>query len=94
MALEILGYTMCRVRLWWLVSLPLEVSKLVFVWLEGSGAIFWIFHGEGSNHTLQLPYSDDFSFECRKLPFEGLAHTPLTVKSSIKILVEIKHRKK
>ena len=26
-ALEILGYTMCRVRPWWLVSLPLEVSN-------------------------------------------------------------------
>ena len=40
MALEILRYTMCRVRLWWLVSLPLEESKLVFAWLEGCGAIF------------------------------------------------------
>ena len=27
MALEILDYTICRVWLWWLVSLPLEVSK-------------------------------------------------------------------
>ena len=40
MALEILGYTMFRVRLRWLVSLPLGVSKLVFAWLEGAGAIF------------------------------------------------------
>ena len=35
MALEILGYTMCRDRLWWLVSLPLDVSILVYAWLEG-----------------------------------------------------------
>ena len=30
MALEISGYTMCRVRQWWLVSLPLKLSKLVY----------------------------------------------------------------
>ena len=40
MALEILGYTMCRVRLRWLVSPPLDVSKLVSACLEGGGAIF------------------------------------------------------
>ena len=34
MALEILGYTMCRVRLWWLVILPHKVSKLVYAGLE------------------------------------------------------------
>ena len=40
MALEISGYTMCRVRLCWLVSLPLEVSKLVDAWLEGVELFF------------------------------------------------------
>ena len=39
MALEVLVYTMCRVRLWWLVNLPFELSKLVYAWLEGGGAI-------------------------------------------------------
>ena len=40
MALEILGYPMCRVQLWWLVSLPLEVSKLVYARLEGVELFF------------------------------------------------------
>ena len=40
MALEILGSSICRVRLRWLVSPSLEVSKLVYAWLEGDGAIF------------------------------------------------------
>ena len=39
MALEILRYTMCRVRLW-LVSLPHEVSKLVYAWVEGVELFF------------------------------------------------------
>ena len=52
MALEKLGYTMCRVRLRWLVSLPLEVSKLVNAWLEGSGAIFWVLYGMVAIYSL------------------------------------------
>ena len=39
MALEILGYIMCRVRLGWLVNPPLEVlspSKLVYALLKGA----------------------------------------------------------
>ena len=40
MALKILGYHMCRVGLYWLESLPLIVFKLVYDWLEGSGANF------------------------------------------------------
>ena len=40
MALEILRNTICRVRLWWLVSLPHEVSKLVYAWLEGVELFF------------------------------------------------------
>ena len=51
MTLEILGYTMGRVQLWWLVSLPLEVSKLVRVWLEGVELIFWVSHGKGYNYN-------------------------------------------
>ena len=47
MALEILRYTMCRVRLRWLVSPPLEVSKLVYAWLVGDGAIFLGFLRKG-----------------------------------------------
>jgi len=40
MALEIFGYTMCRVRLRWLMSLPHEVSKLVYAGLEGVELFF------------------------------------------------------
>ena len=40
MALKILEYHKCRVRLYWIESLPLVVFKLVYGWLEGGGANF------------------------------------------------------
>ena len=53
MALEILGYTMCWIRL----------SKLLYTWLEGSGAIFlgcprYSLPGKGANHiSVTLEYT-------------------------------------
>ena len=35
MALEILGYSMCRVRLWWFVSLPLNWYIIYRIYLAG-----------------------------------------------------------
>ena len=48
--------------LWWLVSLPLEVFKFVYIWLEGCGPhrvelFFWVFHGEGARYKLFIPYN-------------------------------------
>ena len=42
MALEMLGYTMCRVRLWWLVSLKIGICLAGEVEL-----FFWLIHGKG-----------------------------------------------
>ena len=40
---NLLGYTMFRVRLWWLVSLPLEVSWLVYI---------TVLYGKGTSHII------------------------------------------
>ena len=57
MALEISGNTMCWVRLWWLVSLSFEVSKLVYAGLKGvwsyfSVDLFFPIHDKGASYNV------------------------------------------
>ena len=52
MAPENLGYIMCRIGLWWLVSQPLEVFKLISAWPEDYKALVQGFPSKDTWYSL------------------------------------------